>query len=104
MAASPEWQPYDGGGLVAGQHQPARVDHPADVGERDRAQLGMVDRAADLAGTPPVVTDQVGAEGWWRSVRVLEAEAGEATLHLAEVVDPGDRLLARIAALVEVDM
>src|SRR4029453_16120988 len=102
----PEGQRHHGGHPVPGPHQAPVLDHPADIGEADRAQAGVVDHAAELAGAAAVVGDQVGpggGEGGWAPLPGpggrLEPEAGQAALDLAQVVDPGHRLLARVAAL-----
>ena len=93
------------GALLAGQDHRAGGGDPAQVGQADHTQLGMADHAAELAGPAAVGGVQVGPERRRRLGRAeVEAEAGQAALHLAEVVDPGDRLLARVAALVEVDV
>jgi hypothetical protein len=63
----------------------------------------VVNDAAELAGPAAVVGDQVGPGGG-QAIAWLEPEAGQAALDLAEVVDPGHRLLARVAALVQVDV
>src|SRR6266508_4071758 len=87
---------------LPGQDPRAGGDDLADVGQPDRPELGVARDAADLAGAPAVLGAQVGP--WRGEPAALEAQAGEAALHLAQVVDSGDRLLARIATLVQMDM
>src|SRR4030095_5050159 len=59
----PEGQVHDRRDVVPGPDKAAVVDHPADIGQADRAQLRMVDHAAELAGAAAVVGDQVGTGG-----------------------------------------
>src|SRR6266540_1875707 len=97
-----EWQLDHLRGQGTREHPLARRDRATHVGQRDRPQLRVVDGATDLAGAPTVLGHQVGPGRRGRVSRVLEAEPGQAALHLPEVVHPSDRLLSRVAALVEV--
>src|SRR6266542_3230220 len=94
---------FDHSGRDFAGEDPGPGGHPpAHVRERDRPEVRMPGDTADLAGTPAGLGDETGPGCRRPDAGVLEAEPGQAPLHLSQVVDPCDRFLARVAALVEV--